>query len=91
MIAMNLAPARNVTGRVTWFDNYVRNPISNVTVSATLAQKQNLGKTRIHGVQADVEYRLASFWRLAGAYVYEQARREAALSIRPIAEAPDAG
>ena len=74
MIAMNLAPARNVTGRVTWFDNYVRNPISNVTVSATLAQTQNLGKTRIHGVQADVEYRLASFRRLAGAYLYEQAK-----------------
>lgn len=71
---INLAPARNVTGRVTWFDNRVRNPISNVTLSATLAQKQNLGKTRIHGVQADVEYRLASFWRLAGAYVYEQAK-----------------
>ena len=67
---VNIAPARNVSARVTWFDNRVRNPISNVTLTPTLAQKQNLGRTRIRGVQGDVEYRLGSSWRMTGAYVY---------------------
>jgi outer membrane receptor protein involved in Fe transport len=70
---INIAPARNVIARATWFDNRVRNPVSNVTLSATLAQKQNLGRTRIRGVQSDVEYRVAS-WRLSGAYLYEEAK-----------------
>jgi outer membrane receptor protein involved in Fe transport len=59
---------------VTWFDNRVKNPVSNVTLTPTLAQKQNLGKTRIRGVQADVEYVLASHWRASAAYIYEDAK-----------------
>ena len=39
---VNVAPARNVSVRLTWFDNRISNPISNVTLTATLAQKQNL-------------------------------------------------
>src|SRR6185295_10622543 len=71
---VNIAPARNATARIVWFDNRVRNPISNVTLSATLAQKQNLGRTRIRGIQSDVEYRVASAWRLSAAYLYEEAK-----------------
>jgi outer membrane receptor protein involved in Fe transport len=37
-------------------------------------RRQNLGRTRIWGVQTDVEYRLGSSWRLSGAYLYEQAK-----------------
>ena len=48
---VNVAPARNVTARVTWFDNRISNPVSNVTLNATTAQKQNLGATRIWGIQ----------------------------------------
>jgi outer membrane receptor protein involved in Fe transport len=73
-MGINVAPARNVTARVTWFDNRVTDPVSNVTLNATTAQKQNLGKTRVWGVQTDVEYRLGSFWRVSGAYVYDQAK-----------------
>lgn len=73
-LGMNVSPARNLTARVTWFDNRVKNPVSNVTLSATLAQKQNLGRTRIKGVQTDVEYRLGLAWRLAGAYIYNEAK-----------------
>ena len=40
--------------------------MSNVTLNATTAQKQNLGKTRIWGVQTDVEYRLGQSLRLSG-------------------------
>ncbi len=73
-LGMNVAPVKNLTARVTVFDNRVKNPVSNVTLSATLAQKQNLGKTRIRGVQTDVEYRLAMGLRLTGAYLYNEAK-----------------
>jgi outer membrane receptor protein involved in Fe transport len=73
-LGINVAPARNVTARLTWFDNRISDPVSNVTLTATTAQKQNLGKTRVRGIQTDVEYRLASSWRLAGAYLYDQAK-----------------
>jgi outer membrane receptor protein involved in Fe transport len=71
---LNLAPSRNLTVRATWFDNRISNPVSNVTLTATLAQKQNLGKTRVRGIQTDVEYRLGSAWRLSAAYLYDQAK-----------------
>ncbi len=71
---ITVAPARNVTVRATWFDNRVRNPISNVTIGVNLQQKQNLGRTRIWGIQSDVEYRIGSSWRLSGAYLYDQAK-----------------
>jgi len=71
---INIAPAHNVTARVTWFNNHVSDPVSNVTLNATTAQKQNLGETLIRGVQTDVEYRLGTAWRLSGAYVYDQAK-----------------
>jgi outer membrane receptor protein involved in Fe transport len=81
---VNVAPARNVTARFTWFDNRVTDPVANVTqaaafcaaraVPAGCAQKQNLGATRIRGVQTDVEYRIADAWRLSGAYVFDNAK-----------------
>jgi iron complex outermembrane receptor protein len=71
---INVAPARSVTARLTWFDNRVSDPVSNVTLNATTAQKQNLGETRIRGVQTDLEYRIGSSWRVSGAYVYDQAK-----------------
>jgi len=37
-------------------------------------QRQNLGRTRIWGIQSDVEYRLGSFWRFSGGYLYDQAK-----------------
>jgi outer membrane receptor protein involved in Fe transport len=71
-LGLSAAPAKDLTTRVTWFDNRVKDPISNVTITAgTLAQKQNLGKTRIRGVETDVEYVLARDWRVSGAYIYE--------------------
>ncbi len=71
---ITVAPASNLTARLTWFNNYVDDPVLNVTLNATTAQKQNLGQTRIRGVQTDVEYRIGSFWRVTGAYVYDQAK-----------------
>jgi iron complex outermembrane receptor protein len=81
---VNIAPARNVTVRATWFDNHLSDPVANVTqanafctsraVPAGCAQKQNLGATRVRGAQADVEYRIGSSWRVSGAYVYDEAK-----------------
>jgi len=66
-----------VTWRATWFDNRITNPVSNVTILTQGAnvtqQRQNLGSTRVWGVQTDVEYRLATWWRLAAAYLYDSA------------------
>ena len=71
---INVAPVRNLTVRATWFDNRIKNPVSNVTLTATLAQKQNLGRTRVWGVQTDAEYRLGTSWRVAAGYLYDQAK-----------------
>ncbi len=71
---ITVAPTPNVTARLTWFNNYVSDPVLNVTLNATTAQKQNLGQTRIRGVQTDVEYRVGSSWRVSGAYVYDEAK-----------------
>jgi iron complex outermembrane recepter protein len=66
--------ARNLTWRGTWFDNRVEDPVSNVTIGNNLQQRQNLGRTRIWGVQTDAEYRFRNYWRVSGAYLYEQAK-----------------
>ena len=74
---INVALARNLTWRTTWFDNRITDPVANVTLSTTPAtitqQRQNLGSTEIWGVQTDVEYRLGHDWRIFGAYVYDNA------------------
>jgi outer membrane receptor protein involved in Fe transport len=68
----------NSTVRATWFDNHIDDPVSNVTISQVGAnvtqQRQNLGKTHVHGIQTDLEYRLGSAWRVTAAYVYNQAK-----------------
>jgi outer membrane receptor protein involved in Fe transport len=75
---INITPARNVTWRTTWYDNRVTNPVANVTLSTTpgttTQQRQNLGSTKIWGVQSDVEYRPTRSWRLFGAYLYNRAK-----------------
>jgi outer membrane receptor protein involved in Fe transport len=88
-LGINVAPRRDLTARITWFDNRVKDPVSNVTMSpgmpdyatvcAGLAvgncvQKQNLGRTKIQGVQFDVEYLLGQQWRVNGGYIYNQAK-----------------
>lgn len=78
---ITIAPARNVTIRTTWFENRVKNPVSNVTrldLVNTL-QRQNLGRTRIWGVQTDVHYRIGASWTFAAGYLFNQAKvRESA-------------
>ena len=88
-LGINLAPHRDVTARLTWFDNRVKDPVSNVTMSAGMpnfatacaglapgncVQKQNLGRTKIQGVQAEVEYLLGRQWRVNAAYLHNDAK-----------------
>ena len=73
-VGLNVAPAENMTVRTTWFDNRMKNPISNVTIGVNRAQRQNLGRTRIRGFQTDVEYRFGRDWRAGAAYVLNRAR-----------------
>lgn len=73
---IRLRPIDNLTIRSTWFDNRVKNPVSNVTrldLVNTL-QRQNLGRTKITGLQNDVELRVGSHWRAAAGYLYNRAK-----------------
>src|SRR6185436_6075426 len=77
-VGASFAITPNSTVRATWFDNHIEDPVSNVTISQVGAnitqQRQNLGKTHVHGIQTDVEYRFTSDWRVSAAYVYDQAK-----------------
>ena len=45
------------------------------TVGANVTQqRQNLGRTRIHGIQTDVEYRIGAGWRIGGGYLFNRAK-----------------
>jgi iron complex outermembrane receptor protein len=71
---INLAPAKNVSVRLTYFFNRLTNPVLNVTTSATTAQKQNVPETQVKGFQTDVDYRVGTAWRFSAGYVYDDAK-----------------
>jgi outer membrane receptor protein involved in Fe transport len=74
-LGVDLAPSDNLTVRGTWFDNRMRNPITNVTITENiLAQRRNVGRTRIRGFQTDVEYRVGRSWHATAGYVLNRAR-----------------
>jgi iron complex outermembrane receptor protein len=77
-VGIRISPVRNVSVRTTWFDNRVKDPVSNVTLIASGAnvtqQRQNLGRTKVSGLQTDAEYRVGSFIRVSGGYLYGRAR-----------------
>ena len=73
-LGVNVIPVSGVTWRTTWFDNRVKDPVANVTITApNLVQRQNLGRTRIWGIQTDVDYRISRTLRIGGAYIYDLA------------------
>src|SRR4029453_11756625 len=77
-VGVNIAPRRDLTWRTTYYDNSIENPVGNITIAVTPAQttqqRQNLGRTRIWGIQTDVEYRIGPAFRLGGGYLYNQAK-----------------
>ena len=72
-VGVNIAPTKHVSFRVTYFNNRLTNPVLNVTLNATTAQKQNVPETQVRGVQTDVDYRIGSMWKISGGYVYNDA------------------
>jgi outer membrane receptor protein involved in Fe transport len=74
-LGVNVAPTDDVSFRTTWFDNRVKNPVSNVTITPNaVLQRQNLGRTRVRGVQSDVEYRIGPDWRVGAGYMFNNAK-----------------
>lgn len=75
-LGLNVAPLPTLTIRTTFYDNRVKNPVSNVTRLdlVNTQQRQNLGRTRVWGVQSDVEYRIGRAWRASAGYLFNQAK-----------------
>jgi outer membrane receptor protein involved in Fe transport len=71
---VRLEPAKNVSVRTTWYDNRVKNPVSNLTIGTNLQQRQNLGRTRVRGLQTDAEVRIGSSLKLSGGYLFNDAK-----------------
>jgi outer membrane receptor protein involved in Fe transport len=71
---LNLVPMRDMTFRVTWYDNKITDPIANATIATNTLQRQNLGRTRVRGVQTDLDYTIASFWHVSGGYLFNSAK-----------------
>jgi iron complex outermembrane recepter protein len=72
-----LTPGRHLTLRATLFADTLKDPVSNVTIAtagaAVTQQRQNLGRTRVRGIQTDAEYRIGGDWKIMGAYVFDRA------------------
>jgi outer membrane receptor protein involved in Fe transport len=84
-IGIDYAPIRNLRGRVTAFWNEVSDPVANVTIGpgpGTVApcgfvpaggvcrQRQNLDRTRIRGIETELEYRPHPSWTFSGSYLF---------------------
>jgi len=72
-LGVNLAPMRDVGVRVTYFDNHISNPILNITLTPTTAQKQNIPETHVAGVETNVDVRVGKSWRFSAGYIYDNA------------------
>ncbi|MBI3950758.1 MAG: TonB-dependent receptor [Acidobacteria bacterium] len=79
-IGFNHIITRNLFWRVTGFWNRLKDPISNVTISVTqnliTRQRQNLGRARIRGIDAEFEYRINPQWNFRGHYLFDEATVE---------------
>lgn len=80
-VGFNHIIMRRLFWRVTSFWNRMKDPISNVTISTTptliTRQRQNLGRARIRGVDAECEYRFNPQWNLRAHYLFSEATIEA--------------
>jgi outer membrane receptor protein involved in Fe transport len=87
---ISLSPRHNVVWRTTAFVNQMTDPVANVTITQSgnnvTQQRQNLGKTRIWGVQTDADLRIGPYVRLSAAYLFNQAK---VLEIPPDRLLPD--
>lgn len=74
---IRLVPHPSMLVRVGWFDNSLRDAVSNVTLSSspsgTIQQRQNLGLTSGRGAQADASWHPSARFSVTGAYIYNRA------------------
>ena len=73
-LGVSVAPMRNVVFRATFYDNRVKEPVANVTIATNQLQRQNLGRTRIRGLQTDAEVNVGDFVRVSGGYLFNDAK-----------------
>jgi outer membrane receptor protein involved in Fe transport len=84
-VGMDYTVADNLLGRLTAFWNEVEDPIANVTIGAgpgtispcgfvpaggVCRQRQNLDRTRIRGIEAELEYHPYVSWTFSGSYLF---------------------
>jgi outer membrane receptor protein involved in Fe transport len=72
-LGVSIAPIQNVVLRATYYDNRVKDPVGNITIATNLQQRQNLGRTRIRGLQTDADVSLGQFVRVSAGYVFNDA------------------
>jgi len=69
---------RRLSSRAVFFLTDVTRPVANVTLAVTPAlitrQRQNLGRTRTRGVEAEAEARLTNTFVISGGYLFADAR-----------------
>ena len=74
---LNFTLNEKVFWRVTGFWNRIKDPVSNVTQTVTptliTRQRQNLGQTRVWGIQGEVQYRPTVSWTLNASYLFNDA------------------
>lgn len=100
--------AKNLLGRLTGFWNEVEDPIANVTIGTgpgtippcgfvpaggVCRQRQNLDRTRIRGIEFELEYRPHTYWTVSGSYLFNEtevlsAPNQPALEGKRIAQVP---
>jgi len=95
---------RGLWGRLTGYWNEVADPVVNVTLpesgrlpdcpaGTTCRQRQNLDRTRIRGVEAELAYRPTAAWSASASYLYTdaevvEASRQPALEGKRLAQVP---
>ncbi|OFW19185.1 MAG: hypothetical protein A3H97_23720 [Acidobacteria bacterium RIFCSPLOWO2_02_FULL_65_29] len=76
-LGVSVSPMRNVVFRTTFYDNRVKDPVANVTITPTnpnQLRRQNLGRTRIRGLQTDAEMGIGEYVRVSGGYLFNEAK-----------------
>jgi outer membrane receptor protein involved in Fe transport len=74
---LNVALTDKVFWRVTGFWNRIKDPVSNVTLTvepdSITRRRQNLGQTRVWGIQGEVQYRPTVNWTFNSSYLFNDA------------------
>jgi len=105
---IDYAISTSFLGRLTGFWNELEDPIANVTLGTgpgTIApcgfvpaggvcrQRQNLDRSRVRGIEAELEYRPHAHWMVSGSYLFNDtevlsARSQPELEGKQIAQVP---